>query len=486
VATCTLPENTSVELSKIKSRAARGFCALATRYGLVVGLNASGTILVSRLLGPREWGIWAVGQFLYLAAQEIFGRGIPAFLIKKSEYPSAAELRAVAALQNTAALALSLLIAAAALIAGRYFAAPELRLILAATAVASFLFAWRGVPVAMLERELEFGKLALVEIGDAIVFNVAAIALVLVTHSLVALVEALLLRSILPTVFVYGLARLKPSIGCWESKCILRVTEFGFSYVGASILGMAVFSIQPFVVGPIAGARALGYVQMSASLYATLLFATAAVLRVSFSAYSRLSQWPEQLYASVRDNLTFLTTVQVPLIVFFAGLSPIWVPLVFGPQWTPMSEVILLQAPGYFLAAIFWGVLSSVLFVADKGRFVLAWLGSFGVAYAALSVVFIKAANSWLGVGAAWTICYLIATPILVYGYANKRTAEMLWHLGGKIGLGSAMIVAVWILMSSGHRAGTVVLIGCFGVLWTMLTRNQWKMMILAYVRSIE
>ena len=54
---------------------------------------------------------------------------------------------------------------------------------------------------------------------------------------------------------------------------------------------------------------------MGFGLYSTLLFLTAAILRLSFATYSRLAQHPGELQASVDQHLQIVAIILVPVIV---------------------------------------------------------------------------------------------------------------------------------------------------------------------------
>ena len=55
----------------------------------------------------------------------------------------------------------------------------------------------------------------------------------------------------------------------------------------------------------------------------------------------------------------------------------IWTALVFGQKWQGLPPLLFAQAPGYLLAAVFWGVLNPALLVSGRHRHLLCWLVDF-------------------------------------------------------------------------------------------------------------
>jgi hypothetical protein len=111
---------------------------------------------------------------VYLSSQEIFGRGLASYLIKKQTLPSLDDIRATFALQNLLGLAAMGSILAAAHPIARWFGQGQLYVLLTAAALACYGYALRGVPMALLERSFDYVKVSVVEIIENILFYVTA------------------------------------------------------------------------------------------------------------------------------------------------------------------------------------------------------------------------------------------------------------------------------------------------------------------------
>ncbi len=452
-----------LEVSQLKRQAARGIAPLIIRYGGGILINFAGLAVLSRLLGPILWGVFAVAQVLYLSSQEVLGRGVSTYLIRKDRTPTPADIRNTFALQH--ALGLLFLLGAVLLAhpAARWYGRGEITPLLLAAAVACYAFAWRSVPVALLERSFDYGKVALVELMESVLFSGVAIALALLGHPIGGLAIALLLRSILPTLLAYTLLPIRPSL-LFHWNTLGGVADFGLSMAAGSLVNIAMLSIPVLVVGKLAGMQALGVARMGFGLYSTLLFLTAAILRLSFATYSRLAQHPGELQASVDQHLQIVAIILVPVIVVFAGLSPRWVPLLLGPAWRELPALLLALAPGYFLAAVFWGILSPALLVSGMHRQLTIWLAALAVTFAALTWALTPRWGA-MGTAAAFSVVEVGFHPFLFRMYARIHGMFAYRAVATELAIAGGFVGALW-AASRFHPTATAGLLFLYFALW--------------------
>ncbi len=436
---------------------------LAVRYGLVIGINVAGTVVLSRRLGPSLWGVFAIAQLVYLSSQEVFGRGLASYLIKKDSAPSAADVRSTFALQNLLGLAAAVVTATAARPLARWYGHEELRGLLLAAALASYGYACRSVPLALLERDFDYIKVAIIEILESIVFYTAAIALVWSGHAETGLAAAVILRSWGPALLTFALRPVKPALRFSLAEAA-AIADFGFSVAASSLANIAVFSVPAIFVGKLSGMKELGQAQMAFSLYGNLLFATAAVVRLNLSAYARLIRHAAEFAAIVNQHLRMMAAALVPAIVLFAGTAPLWTALVFGQKWQGLSALLLAQAPGYLLAAVFWGVLNPALLVSGGHRQILFWLMGFTVLYAMLTRLL---SPGWgaMGVAIAFSATEIVFHPLLFCMYSKAHGTLRYRGIFSEIGLGAGFLFFLW--FCAGHSLwSTMVCIAAYMACW--------------------
>src|SRR5204862_4415973 len=133
------------------------------------------TIVVTRLLMPRDLGLYAialtVSAFLMMLSG---GVGMAGALIRRPAAPDHADLRAYVALQLTVTSALAAIVALATLPFG---VVGELIAVMVASAPIS---AFRGAGTVVLERRLLYKRLATAETAETIVYYAWTIVTVVI------------------------------------------------------------------------------------------------------------------------------------------------------------------------------------------------------------------------------------------------------------------------------------------------------------------
>jgi O-antigen/teichoic acid export membrane protein len=472
----TLVEPDAVVIEDIKRLAGRGASAMVTRQGLGIVINLLGTIALSRLLGPAVWGIFAIAQVVYMTSREIFGRGIASYLIKQVAVPSPEDIRKTFALQHLAGFAFLAIIVSLAHPAAAWYGHPELFPLMLASGLASYLYSWRGVSVALMERTFDYVQVGTIEVLEAAVFYLVATGVAFSGHVIAGLAVATLLRGLLPTVLAFLLMPVRPAF-LFAGRNAFAVADFGFFMAASSLVNVALLSVPVVFVGKLAGTEALGLAQMAFALYGNFLFATAAVLRLGFSTYSRLVAFPGQLENSVNQHLEILAVALVPAIVLFAGLGRIWIPLTFGAKWHGLSPLLLALAPGYLLASVFWGVLNPALLASGRHRPLLLWLAGITITYAAFTWL-LTPCFSAMGVAAAFSLSQVIFLPLLFWIFRPTYI-----RLRYKITFRELSIGAVFLAVLACARGVTDLLItGAFLGWWYWRNRASLQEMRMALV----
>src|SRR4029077_14383080 len=133
----------------------------------------------------------------------------------------------------------------------------------------------------------------------------------------------------------------------------------------------------------------------------------------------------------------------VPAIVLFAGLSPAWVPLIFGAKWSALPVLLLAHAPAYLLASVFWGIMSSALVVSGKHRHMFVFLICFVAVYATLTVLATSRLGP-LGVPLAASTTHILLYPFLFSMYRRSLGRVRFKKVAAELLRGAGFTVLVW------------------------------------------
>jgi teichuronic acid exporter len=398
--------------------ASAGIFWLAVRYGGAMLVNFIGGVLLLRLLTPEEWGQFAVPLLLYVSASELATRGFATWLVRE---PDEWDLESLFALQHCTAIVLALLLFA--LSPGDF----DLRL---SSAAAVYFLSWRAVPVALLERDLAFQRVTLVELLETVLFTVLAVGGAWWGETRLAVSSALVLRGALPSALAFLLRPVPVSL-VFRYATWRRVRGFAYATIGNSLLGALSGSIASVIGARFSTPIHLAFVELAFRLYRQVLFLTAAIPRLGLPLYGRQRQVDADLLPITLTHVEQLTLLTGFPLALFAGWSPLWLPLLFGDVWKGASWTIILFLPGFLLSACCWGIISSAMLAAHRHRAVFGWNLSFTVLYAA--------ATPLLGVAGAWSVANVVLFPWLLQLWFARIPAALAMRLLASWVIGAAV-----------------------------------------------
>ncbi len=462
----------STRADVVKLRATRAVWLLIGRYGLGVGLNLAGSIILARRLGPEVWGLYAVSLFVLMAFQELLGKGIAVYFIQKPDQPDRAEIETASTIQHLLGFLAAL---------GVIFAAPHvsqrhgyagLAPLLVGAAVGGYFYGLRSIPMALLERNFAYAKVALVELLDTLTFYACAIAAVLLGAGTAGMAVGNALRGAVTALASHLFARQRPSFS-WRGSVARTLLAFGLPSLGASLLNVSIAAAPPALLGGLVGSEALGLVQMGFSILGYVLIPVGIIARVSLSAYARIQSNPAALNEALRKTVLLVLFAIAPLLVVVSGFSPKW-SAVYGVRWVPIAYVMAVASPGFLIGGTFWP-LSSALYAAGAPRAVFWFLLAFSAVYWGGSLLLIRPMG-YLGLPLAWSMAHLMTYPIIVY--SGHRLFGRLDYsvIGVALGIAAVAMGATWTLArhpGTGAAAVAVAVIFIGG--WLVVFRQPWR-----------
>jgi O-antigen/teichoic acid export membrane protein len=343
--------------------------ATIDRY-LGVVINFCAVAAVSRLLTPREIGLWVICSSVIMMASSVREFASYNFLIQQKELDRE-DIRSA----FTAMLALTILIVVALYLLAPWIAlayqedgvVPYLRVM-----AVSLLCELVAAPIqALLRRDLAFGKVAIINVANAAVNTGVVIALAAVGFSYMSFAWAALLATtttgILALCLRPGLWVFSPSLSRWR-----RPLAFGSYYGTNVVLYKANESLLYLLVGRVVSFDAVGLYNrgvMVSQIPDKLFFGGVASLVVpAFSAEVREGRSPKAAYLRA---IEYMTAVQWPALILLVVLAQPAVEIVLGSQWTGIVKIVQILSVAAlfsFTAQLDYAVLISVDAMRDNLR----------------------------------------------------------------------------------------------------------------------
>lgn len=429
---------------------------------LVVG------VVLARILGPAEFGVYALALTVQMVLMTVADLGLSADLIR-SEDPAPKE-PTVASLGALAGVVSAALMAALAGPLAAAFGVPDAGPVIAVLALTLVLAGLGVVPYARLQRELRQRALFAIALVDFVITTILTLLLVFLGWGVMGLAVARVVAQAATLVLQCVAAGGAPRWGL-NRQLLPQVAAFGLPVAAANLLSWAVLGADNVVVAGLAGPVALGVYFVAFNVANWPMSALGQVVRsVALPAFSR---WRREgvaggaagpgaavrpggaaepgSAAGSRDPAPALAIAPVWTLLLLAGLGlaalaqPV-IEVVYGPEWGAAAGLLLWLGLFGSLRALF-DLLAAYLLAQGRSRELLCvlalWAGTL------LPLLW-----WWVGVdgarGAALahlTVAFLVVLPayLLALRRAGADVAAVLRALAvPALGLLPAAALAVW------------------------------------------
>ncbi len=378
-----------------------------SRFGtLLVG------VLLARILGPDEFGTFAVAMVALLAVLSFNELGVSLAVVRWERDP-----RTVLGSVNAISTAGSLLLFAAMYVTAgpvaRVLGAPDAAGIIQLMSVSVVFSGMVAGPAALLQRQ--FRQRRRFVIDQCVTWSGTALSLGLALGGFGAwsLAWGRVLATLVGVVlFVHATRPYRWQV---DRALVGPLLRFGLPLAGASIVVFAVGYVEQVAVGALLGATSLGYFVLAFNLASWPLNMFSQPLRsVAPAVFSRMQGDPRRLAGSFTLLLRVVAVVTLPVCLVGAAAADDVVRFVYGDEWGPASEVfavlvlatsvriflelsydllVVLRATGRLLVVqlVWLAALAPAVWVAAREQ------GLVGVAVAELAVILVVVLPCYLG-----------------------------------------------------------------------------------------
>ena len=445
--------------------AARGVGLLVGRTIGLQLLTAGVTVALAHILDPADYGIFAIGQAAQMLGLRFSEMGIATALLRRAEEPTAEEQKALL----TVFLSLGLSLCTIAFLLA-FAILPwsgleeEGAQVVAVCLLAIPIYACRAVPVMLIERQLGYGRIAVVETGETLAFNAFALVAALIGLGAYSLAGAIPAAALVGTAiawhlqpFARGLTRhlspVRPLIRFGIALTSLQTVNLGGALAFVSALTAA------------GGASLAGYYALAQRLFAFPIALTSALLRVSFPALSRGAAGARARRAG-RAAILCSIVVGLPLALVVGAADPL-IEVLFGDEWLPVADLLVLGSVGMMLIAA--AVVPMTSLSLAEGR------TASPIAAAVLQyVVLVGGALAIANLASAEVGTLIAAGAAINVGLLATRTERVVRHALLSVllalGLSAAAAAAGQALGADDDVAGLVASVAVTGLVWLVLT----------------
>ncbi|MFN8455461.1 MAG: lipopolysaccharide biosynthesis protein [Anaerolineae bacterium] len=327
----------------IVRKAAHGILWSYASFGLGKALVFLTTVVLARLLTPDFFGIVALATLAvnYLGILKDFGLGA-ALIQRRDDVEQAANT--VFTLNLLLGLGLTLLAILAAPWVALFFSEPQVTPVLRWLSLTFTLDALSSVHTIRLQRELDFRRKLIPDLGRSIVKGVTSISLALAGYGVWSLVIGQLVGSLSTVILAWLVVPWRPRLTINHS-ILKSLLSYGFSLMSLDILAVIEDNLDYLIVGCVFGNTALGIYTLAYRLPELLGLNTLWIIAGAlFPAFASVQHQPDLLRRGFLLTLRYVEMFSVPVSLgLFIAADPL-VRVAFGERWSEAIPVVQVLA----------------------------------------------------------------------------------------------------------------------------------------------
>ena len=348
----------------VSSQAVRGGAYLAARYGLGVFVSLGNMLVMTRWIGPHSYGVFVTAIGLAAFLSTLARAGLDTYLVRSDPAPEKKtyDIASTLILGISSGLVLAGVAVAPLLIrwyGSREFVLPYMLLLITVP-----LTGLSGLPIAKLERSLDFGRVAGIELAGQFLGLLTAALLAWSGLGVWAPVFGQVTAQLYVLIAASVTARMVPRLR-FESGQAREMLAFGIGLTASLRTWQLRTLINPLLVGRFAGAEGVAYVALALRIAEALGTIRLAAGRMAIAALSRLQFQAAEFRTTLERAMGLQIITLGPLLCAFAFAGPFAVRHVMGARWMPSLAVYPFVAAGV-LANSVYNLQASALFVLGR------------------------------------------------------------------------------------------------------------------------
>jgi PST family polysaccharide transporter len=369
-------------------------------------------LILSRILTPVDFGIIAMVSPIVAFAKLLQDLGISATIVQRDKV-SAGQISALFWSSAILSIILATTLATCAPFIAEFYREPRVESIVVAFSSIVFLSGLQSQQTALLNRQMRYRELALIDIATATANCVVSVIAAWVWSSYWALFWGPFSAALISLIMKWVMNDWRPTLPSFDGE-FRAIARFGSGVSGYNILNYFARNVDNILIARVHGSYELGLYDRA---YKLLLFplsqVTLPLARVMVPLLSRLQSDPAKYRRAYIEAITAVMWCTQPAIVVAIIFSDAVFQLLIGPQWRNGASIF--QWLGICSLHQVMSVTLAWLFLS-QGRG-----GDYfkvGVVGSAITVISISLGVYWGGLGVA--IAYTIGDCTLRLPYTCK------------------------------------------------------------------
>lgn len=316
----------------------------------LIGVTLVSYVLIARLLTPEEIGIYSVAAALIAIGQVIREFGVGNFLIQEKNLTKD-HIRTALGVSMLISTALFLIVASCAPFIGEFYKDSRMITIVRIIALNFLVMPFCSISLALLRRDMQFGKLTSINIFSAVIGTATTLGLAFSEFGPESLAWGVIATNCMTGLGAWAVRPnhklISPSLSEWR-----KVLTFGSQSAGAGIVTSIAMGINDLTVGRVLGFAPAAIISRANGLVAMFnQQAMDAVRSVALPAFARAQHNNLEMEPIYVSSVTAVTAVAWPIYGFVALHATDILRAMFGHQWDAAAPLVPIFCLTYALSA---------------------------------------------------------------------------------------------------------------------------------------
>lgn len=339
------------ESKDFRGKVLKGGFYLTLRQLLASGLALINFLVVARVLGPEKYGIVSVtiGTFLFLVWTTQIGLNI--YLVRQPDLPEDGQEQ-ILFFYNTVGILICIVLWLFVPIIGTWVGQPIVGTFLRCLVPALWLNMIANVSIGMLERELRFTEVGLIEMLSQLGNYFLSVPLVLIYRSYWGPIAGYGLQYLLLAIlayYYYPVAWRRR----WHWPFLKAALRYSVTFSSANWVRWFRSLTIPLLVSRLAGIEAAGVISVAMRFIDQLTLLRLVIRRLSISVLAKISDDLAATRKAMGQGMTYQMLLVGPPIAAFSCCAAWLIPMLFGPEWLLSVQVFPFIALTALISTLF-------------------------------------------------------------------------------------------------------------------------------------
>ena len=430
----------------LRRKAALGVKWTGAGTAITTGLRVLQFVVLARLLTPSDFGLMAMITVVIGFAQAFADMGISNAIIHRQDN-TRSQLSSLYWLNLLAGLSVFALVMAFSPLVVKFYGEPRLASLIPWAALVFLVIPLGQQFQALLQKELQFDRLAKVEMASTGIGTVIAISSAIFGQGVFSLIWGQLAEG-----STKALCLLRSSWAVWRPGLHLRWNDakayvaFGLYQMGERCLNYISANADYLIIGRFLGPETLGIYLLAYQLVTMPLARINPILtRVAFPIFAKKQADNTALRRGYLEMMKLLAHIVFPLLIGLATVAPVFVPVIFGVVWGPTIPLIQILALLGIIKTLI-NPIGSILLAKGRPDIAFKWNASGAVINTLVFWFFVRygvraVAWSWVGLSAVDCVVAVLILSYLIGLDYRDHVGALLAPLALSALMGTAVLV---------------------------------------------